>query len=348
MLTGAIIGCGRVVQVGHLLGFKEVADRIRIVAVADPVAENRDMVGNALGVPSAARFADYRDLLISTPTDFVSLALPHFLHEEVTLACAEAGRHILTEKPLTVSMESAGRVAAVVRRAGIVLGIHHNYHHFPHYSAMRQVIAEGRIGRPFFIRYEGIGGGPWDGIKSYDPAWRTRADRSGGGVLLDNGYHSMYMCEYFMKSPVAEVSARVGNFQKFAVDDLAVVTLTHQNGGISSVQVSWAVDAPGRSVLEVHGTEGSLQVADDNSIHICRNNAGAWQPCYQPTEQLSFRFTFGASFRDFASVLVEGKKPDAGLQDALHNLAIVMAGYESQRVGQRVIVEAIEQRATAK
>lgn len=89
MLTAAIIGCGRVVQVGHLLGFKEVRDRIRVVAVADPVRENRDVVGEALDIPEHFRFADYGDLLKEVEFDFADQALPHFLHEEAIIVCAE-------------------------------------------------------------------------------------------------------------------------------------------------------------------------------------------------------------------------------------------------------------------
>ncbi|MFH1008474.1 MAG: Gfo/Idh/MocA family oxidoreductase [Candidatus Latescibacterota bacterium] len=335
MLTVAVIGCGRVVQVGHLLGLKEVADQIRVVAVADPVAENRDKVGEALAVPPQARFSDYHDLLDAVPCDFVNLALPHFLHEEVIIACAKAGRHILTEKPLTTSMESAARIASAVREANVDFGIQHNYRYFPHFIAMRRAIAEGQIGKPFFVRNEGVGGGGhWPGIQGYDPDWRIRAARAGGGTLLDNGYHNMYMCEFFMGTPVVQVLARVGTFQpQREVDDLAVVLLTHEDGGISSVQVSWAIQAGGRTVIEVHGTEGSLQIADDQSVRLYRNSTGEWETIFTPTESLSFRFTFADSFRDFASALEEGRPPAAGLQDALHNLAIIMAGYESEHMG---------------
>jgi len=173
VLTAAIIGCGRVVQVGHLLGFKEVRDRIRVVAVADPVRENRDVVGEALDIPEHFRFADYGDLLKEVEFDFADQALPHFLHEEAIIACAEHGRHVLTEKPLTTSVESAKAIASAVKKAGIKFGIQHNYLHNPKLSAIYAAI------------------------------------RKGGGALIDSGYHSLYMGEQFMDTRVSDVAARI-------------------------------------------------------------------------------------------------------------------------------------------
>jgi len=223
----------------------------------------------------------------------------------------------------------------------VILGIHHNYHYFAHYMAMRRAIADGAIGRPFLVRFEGVGGGGhWPGVAGYDPDWRVRAAR-GGGALIDNGYHSMYMCEYLMDSPVTHVSAHIGTYGAGEVDDLAIVTLSHA-AGVSTVQVSWSIAADGRSVTEVHGTEGSLQVADDNSVRLWRNQAGTWETYWTPAGRLSFRFTFAGSYREFADALEAGREPPATLRHALHNLAIVMAGYESSRQGRAVPVAELE------
>ena len=118
--------------------------------------------------------------------------------------------------------------------------------------------------------------------------------------------------------------------------------LTHEDGGLSSAQLSWAIQAGGRTVLEARGTEGSLQIADDQSVRLYRNRTGEWEILFTPTGSLSFRFTFEHTFRDFASALEEGRQPAAGLQDALHNLAVIMAGYESERLGKAVSVSDLE------
>ena len=347
-LNAAIVGCGRVVREGHLLGFQAAGNRITVVAVADPVEENRDYVGEQLSVPAEARFADYRELLDAVQCDFVDLALPHFLHEEAIIASAKAGRHILTEKPLTTSIESAARIAETVRQSGVLFGVQHNYVHLPHFAALRRAISDGLIGEPFLIRSESIGGGGhWPGAAGYDPDWRIRADRGGGGAMIDSGYHSLYMCECWMGRPVAGVTARTAAARGGEVEDLAFILLNHANGGISSSQVSWAVKAPNSRVLEVHGETGSLAISDSNEVLLFRDDIGSWQTAFTPEEPLSFRFTYTDSFLQFADAVEEKRDPLYGLRAAVHNLAIIMAAYESAASDKTVSVESVERRISS-
>ena len=344
-LTAAIIGCGRVVREGHLLGFKEASDRIAVVAVADPVRGNREYVGEHLGVPKEARFADFRELLDTVECDFVDVALPHFLHEEAIVASAHTGRNILTEKPLTTSTESAARIVEAVRHSGVVFGIQHNYVHFPHFAALQRAVCEGLIGEPFLVRFESIGGGGhWPGAAGYDPDWRIRAARGGGGTLIDNGYHSLYLCEYWMGRPVAHVTARTQAVRGGEVEDLAFVLLDHADGGLSSAQVSWAVTAPGRRVVEVHGESGSLSISEENEVQVFADESGKWIPYFTPEHTLSFRFTYTDSFLDFADAVDESRDPSYSLRAAVHNLAIIMAGYESAEREKTVSVESVERK----
>ncbi len=329
MLTAAIIGCGRIVAEGHLHAFQTLKDRVRVIALADPAPERRALVGDALDVPESARYADYRDLLHRETPDFVDLALPHFLHEEVTIACAQAGRHILTEKPLTTSLESADRILEAVARAGVRLGIIHNYRYLPHNVHALRLIEAGKIGEPFFIRNEGLGGGHYRGAPGYDPDWRAKGERAGGGALLDNGYHNMYVAETLMQSPVKAVFAHVGTYvQRQDVDDLAVVLLEHENGGVSSVQVSWAIRGGGQWVSEVHGTEGSLRFVNGR-LELFENDQGQWVS--QDVGERNHGRSFVGLFSDFITALEQGRPPALDGRAARHNLAIVMAAYESSR-----------------
>ena len=344
-LNAAIIGCGRVVREGHLLGFQDAANQIKVAAIADPVAEHREYVGQQLCVPPAARFADYRALLDNVQCDFVDLALPHFLHEEAILATAQAGRHILTEKPLTTSVDSAARIAEAVQQSGVLFGVFHNYVHLPHYQALHEAISKDIIGKPFVIRFESLGGGGhWPGAAGYDPDWRTRAARSGGGALIDNGYHNLYMCERWMGDPVSKVTARTVTARGGDVEDLVFVLLDHAKGGISSAQVSWAVKASGHPIVEVHGESGSLAISDNNEVLLYRDQDASWNLYFTPERAPSFRLTYSDSLREFAAAVEQKRDPPYGLGAAVHNLAIIMAAYESAASDKAVAVESTERR----
>ncbi len=150
----------------------------------------------------------------------------------------------------------------------------------------------------------------------------------------------MYMCEIFMGKPVRTVMARVAEVENGEVDDLALTILGHEGGGASSVQVSWSARGSSPDVIEVHGKEGTLRVGDDKTVHLHSGQGDEWTVHYVPEGRVSFTLTYENVFREFASAVMEGREPAYGLTFALHNLAIIMAAYESERVGEAVSVAA--------
>jgi len=304
------------------------------VALADPSPERLRVIGELLDVPGERRFADYKRMLDETELDFVDLALPHFLHEEVTIYVAEQGVDILSEKPLSISLESVDRILRAVEENGVRLGVYHNYKWMPVFARAKELIEEGRIGQPFLIRFEHLGGGHYPGAQGYDPDWRTKAARAGGGCLLDNGYHYCYLAEWLMGSPVESVYGRVGTFvQRQDVDDLALLLLGHANGHTTSIQFSWAVKSGGQGASEIYGTEGTLRFRwRDHPLALYENRVGKWDY----PELGAGANSFSALLGEFLTTFQTGEPLPVSGEEARHNLAIVMAGYESSQQGAAV------------
>ncbi|MGQ9630057.1 MAG: Gfo/Idh/MocA family protein [bacterium] len=332
-----IIGCGRIVEVGHSKALKALADEVEVVALADPSEERLKTIGNDLGVDAKNRFKDYKDMLRKVRLDFVDIALPHFLHVEAIEEAARAKVNIISEKPLATNLEEVERIEEAIERNGVQLGVLHNYIYIPQYRRAIELIEEGAIGKPFLIRSEGLGGGHWPGTPSYDPDWRTKRTKSGGGCLLDNGYHNVYLARAMMRSPVKYVYAQIGTFvQPIDVDDLAVVLFKHENGGTSSIQVGWAVKGGGARVNEVHGTKGSISFdKKENPLALYDNERGGWEYPQVCGDENSFTGIMG----DILRAVRGGKPVPAGVQEARKNLEIVMAAYESARRGDVVEVD---------
>lgn len=331
-LRVGIIGCGRIVEEGHARAFRDNNNRVEVVALADPSLERLRVIGDLLDVPQEGHFADYKEMLAHTELDLVDLALPHFLHEEVTLYAAEQGVDILSEKPLSTSLESVDHILQAVEEHGVRLGVYHNYKWMPAFAKAKELVEEGCIGQPFLIRFEYLGGGHYPGAKGYDPDWRTKAARAGGGCLLDNGYHFCYLAEWLMGSPVESVYGRVGTFvQRQDVDDLALLLLSHVNGTVSSIQFSWAVKAGGERASEVYGTQGTLRFQwGEQPLSLYENRVGVWTYPEVDADAHSFSALLGEFLTAFQT---GGPLPVSG-EEARHNLAIVMAGYQSQETGQ--------------
>jgi len=337
----AIVGCGRIVEEAHVPALRALADRVRVRAIADPSPARRAAVGDALGVAPEARHGDCRELLDrhAAEIEVVDLALPHALHRGALLEVAGAGLGILTEKPLTVDLDQAREVTAAIAAAGVPFGIIHNYHYAARAQAMVEAVAAGRLGRVFLHRTEGLSGGYWPGTAAYHSAWRAEADRGGRGCLLDNGYHQIYLAELLVGSPIFEVYARIGRYNRdYSVEDTALALLTHANGAVTSLQVGWSVAAGGAWVSEVHGTRGSLSLTkpEVGSVAFFDNGAGQWTPLAVPSLPGT---EFGRLFeRFFAAVAAGGRYPD-GLAAAWKVMAVLEAAYRSAETGRAEPVE---------
>lgn len=345
MIRLGIIGCGRIVEVGHAKAWQSLADQVQVVAIADPTPERLEKIGEMLGVPKDARYRDYHDMLRNEKLDLVDIALPHFLHEEAAEAAAKAGVNIILEKPMATTLAEVDNMRDAIKNAGVQFSIIHNYKYQSLNATALKLVETGAIGKPFLIREEGLGGGHWPGTQSYDPNWRTRAATSGGGCLIDNAYHNIYLADTMMLSPVTRVYARIKTYlQPIDVDDTALVFLEHENGATSSIQVSWAVKAGGQRVHEVHGTKGSIRYDyrdTEGLVHplaLYDNERGQWS-YPNPADIIGNRPSdFAAAFSDYLQALQAGKPAPNGLEAARRNLAIVSAAYESGKRGQPVDV----------
>jgi len=123
-VTGAIIGCGRIVQDHHVPAWQTLGrEAVREWTIADPTSQSRYAVQMALGVPMGHAYRDYRALLIREKPDFVVVCTPHASHESIVLDCIAAGIPVLVEKPMAASLAAARRMIDAAEKAGIPLAV---------------------------------------------------------------------------------------------------------------------------------------------------------------------------------------------------------------------------------
>ena len=121
-----LIGCGSIVRNAHAPSYQALGDLVKVAAVADPFASSRDQIAATLGVPSAQCYADYRDMLTQAPIDVVTVATPHHLHVEHVVQAAQAGKAIISEKPMATNMAEADAIREAVLRHHVPYAIVHN------------------------------------------------------------------------------------------------------------------------------------------------------------------------------------------------------------------------------
>ena len=334
MIRVGIVGCGRIVEEGHIPAFKELRDRFEVVAVADTSEERRNLIGDSCGVPPSNRFADWDPLFKLEEVELIDMALPHFLHRDSCVAAAATKKPILMEKPMATSIAEADEIMAAVADSGAPACIVHNYLYSERTMAALEILRNGDIGDRFLVRMEGLAKSHWHGAEGYDPAWRTRAARSGGGALIDNAYHNLYSCEAFMGSPITEVYARLGTFVRdIEVEDTVVMTLGHENGGTTQILVGWSAGAA-KPVQEIHGSAGSMLFDHDgHDLAVLRGDE--WSYPEIPDDGCLW---FIPLLDEYADALEAGGEPPVPFDAGYRNLKIVMAAYESSRTGRPVSV----------
>jgi predicted dehydrogenase len=353
-----IVGCGRVVEEGHVPALLALAQQATVVALADPGAARRTAVRELLGSDEIVEHDDWRDLLASGDVDAVVIGLPHHLHVRAISDAASAGVDVICEKPLVNTLAEADAVERALAASDVRLAVMHNWAFNADQQAAIDAIAAGRIGEPFLVRNEMVWGVPYAGR---DPSgdWRLHAAQAGGGIVITNAYHQAYLAELEMGSPVVRVHASFGGPEAAdEVESTAVITFEHRNGGTTAIQRSWASVGGGVGVHEIHGAAGSIRFhqADPAALNrMFRGEAAlpatgeqrptvelyerardAWAALAVPSRpwwegmRVLYERTFEAWRRD--------EPAPVGIEQARRVLQIVQAIYDSARRGTSVEV----------
>src|SRR5712692_8920552 len=205
MLRGAIVGVGNVALAGHLPAWLERAD-VSLIAASDPRESGRAKLESL--VPGGIRwYASAAELLGRETLDFVDVCVPPALHAEISAVALERGLHVLCEKPLVVRPAELPDLAALAARAGRVLHTVHNWSHAPILAKTRELLEAGAVGQVRRCLWQTLRREP--AAASGRENWRIDPALSGGGVLVDHGWHAFYVLAGWMGEKPRRVRATI-------------------------------------------------------------------------------------------------------------------------------------------
>jgi predicted dehydrogenase len=316
-----LIGAGGIAG-AHVAGYLRNPGTVTFAAVADPVREAADLRAGDTG---AAVYADYATMLAEADIDAVDICLPHHLHKDAIVAAARAGKHILCEKPLCLTPEEAAEVDAAVTAAGVTLMCAHNQLFLPAVAKAKELIDSGVLGHVYEVRTTD------SFFNDFDPSnmgWRAHAATSGGGELIDTGYHPTYLLLHLAGGSPVEVTAMLATHRLRFMEgeDSAQLLVRFDNGVIGSLVTSWAYQpADGTEKFSVVGELGSL-TSDGLSLSYRRRGDAA------PTVvELPPVHEFEAEIGHFARSILDGTRPLHTQKEGIQVLGIILAAYESAR-----------------
>lgn len=316
----AIVGAGGI-SGAHGRGYLKHADRIRCTALVDLSPDNLKRRSEQLGGVDR-QFSDWRVMLqeMGDQVDAVDICLPHHLHGQAILDAAAAGKHILCEKPMCISLEEADQIAAAVKRAGVTYMSAHNQLFMPAVQEAKKLIDEGAIGRVLWLRSQDCflaGGGKTDPFRG---SWRALRKTQGGGELIDTGYHPTYRLLHLAGSPVQAVRATMGRYvQSIEGEDAASVQVRFASGAIGEILTSWSFNNPwGTHQIHVIGDKGQVFGSNDTLYYL---PGGYSEPAKR---SLPATDTFEAEIAHFADCLLEGKRPIHGVEEGRAVLEVIL------------------------
>jgi predicted dehydrogenase len=253
---GAIVGFGQVAQHGHWPAFA-ASDSFEIVAVVERSAARRAMAARlAPGVRAVASL----DEIAGAEIDFVDICTPPALHTAPMLAALERGWHVICEKPFLLERAEFDAVSKAAAHAGRAVVPVHNWKYAPLIQRASALVREGAIGRLRRVSIETLRQRDCAVSDPEHPNWRRDAAMAGGGILMDHGWHGVYLALHWFGQPPASVSATLHRPAAGEVEDEARVSLRFPAGD-ADIVLSWNADVR-RNRMVLAGDEGELEIAD--------------------------------------------------------------------------------------
>jgi UDP-N-acetyl-2-amino-2-deoxyglucuronate dehydrogenase len=331
-----IVGCGAVSGV-HAEAISK-AEGAALTSVYSRTPEKAEALGRRFGVPG---FADWDSFIRDGRLQAVSICTPNGTHLDYARLAAEAGKHVIVEKPIETTAARGKALIDACRRNRVRLAVVFQNRFLPGVAAMKRTIDSGTLGKVFLVDISV----KWFRDRAYyaGAAWRGTFALDGGGVLINQAIHTLDLAQV-LAGPIRSVFGQTGTFTHPGVEgeDTAVAALRFESGALGSLAASTSVNPPEDRRIAVHGENGTAVLSGDSFFRPGEGNArpestpggGKASPLADFSSE-PHRMQFEAVVR----AICRGEEPPVSGEEALRSLAVVLSIYESARTGRPVDVD---------
>ncbi|MBX3433387.1 MAG: Gfo/Idh/MocA family oxidoreductase [Pirellulales bacterium] len=317
-LRFGLVGAGAIAQ-AYVEAFKR-SERAELAAIADC----RLAAAEALAeTAECAAFGNIASMLAEMQLDAALVCTPPATHPEVCAELVDAGLHVLCEKPLAISVAAAEEMIARADERGVLFTMASKFRYVPDVAQAKSIITSGVLGE--LVLFENV----FTGRVDMTHRWNSAPEISGGGVLIDNGTHSVDVARFFL-GEIAEVQAMEGRrIQSLPVEDTAKVFLHSEGGVLGSVDLSWSVSKELPYYIAAYGSAGTLLVGWRDSRYR-RSGDAEWTIFGSGYDK---HVAFTRQVDNFAGA-VRGEEPLlVAPEDALASVRVIEAAYRSLERG---------------
>jgi predicted dehydrogenase len=339
----SVIGSGGIAKRRTIPEGISKAQNAELSVVFDINQQVNAQVAKEYGAKQAASISE----LLEAQSDVIYVATPAHLHSEQVRACAKAGKHVLCEKPLGMTVAEAEEMIEVCKQAGVKLGCAFMMRFVAQHQYALRLIKEGRLGTPTYARTQ---------LSCWYPliegAWRQDCAAGGGGSLIDMGGHCIDLLEMFF-GKVVRVSCFINNtIHDYESEDSAIAILFFENGALASVDTFFCIpDNSSKNVLELYGSKGSIlakgtigQASAGEMAAFLEKDSEDYDAQQARTEAQGMTIdpepvnTYQAEIEEFSQAIIDDREPLISGELGLRSQKVLTACYESARSGKVIEV----------
>jgi predicted dehydrogenase len=319
VLRGAIIGFGAVAANGHLPVYAKSREA-KIVAVVDRTEERRRAAQRALD--GVATFSTLEELAADAEIDFVDICTPPALHGGAVLAALDQRWNVLCEKPLVLDPDELEKIQAAASEASRAVIPIHNWKYAPIIRRATESLRHDAIGALREVQIETLRIEDCAAVDPQHPNWRRDPAMSGGGVLMDHGWHAIYLARHWFGEDPVEVAASLHRESTSGIEDEATVSLSFPNGR-AKIFLTWRADRR-ENRMRLIGDRGVIEIEDETLT--------------TPTETIEFESAlsagshhadwFEAMLPDVIASFREPERSREALHEAAACLSVIRRAYE--------------------
>lgn len=344
----ALAGAGNIAQNAHLPAFAK-RDDVEVVAVCDLNLQRAKDCAEKFGIPNA--YASAQEMIDKTDCDAVDICVWNRAHCEIAVLAAQAGRHILCEKPMALNVEHAQIMQDAVKAAGVTFMMAMPKRFYPEIQYVQGLIEEGKFGDIYYAKTSMLR------RRGTPLGWFTDTAKSGGGPVIDIGVHAIDCAWYLMGRPKpvrvsASTSYAIGDYQTkgvtrwvaldsdvtaFDTEDSTAGVFHFENGASLLFEVSWAINLDNKESTAICGTKAGAQLnhgaAPGENAIIFTEEAGYLtdnRPRILPVNP------YEAEIGYFLDCLRSGTSPDPSLSDGVTMIRMLMGIYQSAAEGREI------------
>ncbi len=323
-LKFALIGTGGIAQT-YAQAF-QTSNCCELAAVADINQDSAKAFAEPFGAKS---FSDYKTLAENTEFDAVIISTPPNTHPEIAMYFMNRQKHVLCEKPLCLSVAEAREMIETAEKTGIVFTMATKFRYCEDVVKAKSIIASGVLGE--VVQFENAFTAKVDMSKR----WNSDKEIAGGGVLIDNGTHSVDIIRYFLGAIEEVLAVETSGTQNLRVDENVKLLARTANNVVASVDLTWGINKELPNFISVYGTNGTLHIGWRESKYKL-NSSPDWTIFGKGYDKVQ---AFRSKIENFRNAILGKEELLIKPEDALASVEVIEAAYKSlnQNLWQKVI-----------